>query len=755
LFTASEDGAVAVWDLRAAVPRFTWALSRYGGNNVAVSPDGRLAAAPSFGDKSLRVWNLSSGELALPPLFAEGGVWEVNFSADGTKLLASGTSAQVWEVATGKPRSVPLSLPPTETRFLALPAFSRDGQRVVSSSGKTNDVRVWNAATGELIAGLNTDSPVGRAEFSADGEQVVAASTNGTVFVWNLPASEPALRFSADDAVRVVRFSADGQRIATAGGKHARVWDARSGQPVTPPLRNAGGVFRAEFSPDGRWLVTTAIEGVRAWNTTNGQPFAPLLHRGIVRAAAFSENGKLLAAASADKTVRVWDVATGDPLTPPLAHPSEVNVAKFTPDGRWLLTASSGGSESSLRVWELPKDNRSVADWTQLAQFFAGSREAFEVPASAGHVSEESNQSGRLSAMSAEAGTPNNARTNALSFPETWLALRQKHPSAFSITESELDAWERHAAARAEGRSDWPAAIQHLTRLLQARPDSGEFLPRRARAFSRWAGAAGTPAASEHLQSALADYTRAIASVELHRDIARQSRKPLLVERSKVLRQLHRPQEAQADLLEAKDIPPRPAGAGPHLIDLTPWYNAGFNESLLTLNEAGGDFSVLAPAGVRKLATGVEFDLRGLILLGSQMSFPPDEFPESVTGIKVARPTRRLHFLHATGTSREVAGTPVAKIVLHLANGQTQTLDLKLGGDLWNYTFESGQAKLTKNSRVAWTGPANPRHPDGPQAQLFQTTWENPSPDTVVDSIDYISAMNDPVPFLIAITTEP
>jgi hypothetical protein len=357
--------------------------------------------------------------------------------------------------------------------------------------------------------------------------------------------------------------------------------------------------------------------------------------------------------------------------------------------------------------------------------------------------------------MLAQAGTSNNACTNPVSFLETWLALRQKHPSDFSITEAESDAWERHAAARAAGRSDWPAAVQHLTRLLQARPDSGEFLPRRASAYARWAGEPGTPADPQRLHSALADYTRALAAIEVHRDIASQSRKPLLVERSKVLRQLNRPLEAQADLLEAKDIPPRPAGAGPHLIDLTPWYNAGFNESSLTLNEAGGDFSALAPAAVRKLATGVEFDVRGLIMLGSQLSFPPGEFPESVTGIKVGRPCRRLHFLHAAGGSREVAGTAVAKIVLHLANGQTQTLDLKLGDDLWSYTFRSGQSQPTKNSRVAWTGPANARRPDGPQARLFQTTSENPSPDIAVDTIDYIFARNDPVPFLIAVTEEP
>ena len=38
--------------------------------------------------------------------------------------------------------------------------------------------------------------------------------------------------------------------------------------------------------------------------------------------------------------------------------------------------------------------------------------------------------------------------------------------------------------------------------------------------------------------------------------------------------------------------------------------------------------------------------------------------------------------------------------------------------------------------------------------RLFTTTWENPYPETQVFSIDYISAMEDAAPFLIAIAAE-
>src|SRR5262249_42907725 len=45
-----------------------------------------------------------------------------------------------------------------------------------------------------------------------------------------------------------------------------RVWDAASGEPVTPPVRHDGELYCASFSPDGRRIVTTARDGsARVW----------------------------------------------------------------------------------------------------------------------------------------------------------------------------------------------------------------------------------------------------------------------------------------------------------------------------------------------------------------------------------------------------------------------------------------------------------------------------------------------------------
>src|SRR5207249_3284016 len=46
----------------------------------------------------------------------------------------------------------------------------------------------------------------------------------------------------------------------------ARVWDAITGEPVTPPLKHRAEVVRALFSPDGHRLLTSTSDGlIQIW----------------------------------------------------------------------------------------------------------------------------------------------------------------------------------------------------------------------------------------------------------------------------------------------------------------------------------------------------------------------------------------------------------------------------------------------------------------------------------------------------------
>src|SRR5262249_59168339 len=79
---------------------------------------------------------------------------------------------------------------------------------------------------------------------------------------------------------RYAAFSPDGRYVVTVGrDRVARVWDAATGQPVTPPLRHDSDVLYAAFTPGGHHLVTAEERGpARVWDLTPSRlPLADLL----------------------------------------------------------------------------------------------------------------------------------------------------------------------------------------------------------------------------------------------------------------------------------------------------------------------------------------------------------------------------------------------------------------------------------------------------------------------------------------------
>ena len=74
-----------------------------------------------------------------------------------------------------------------------------------------------------------------------------------------------------------------------------------------------------------------------------------LHHERGVTSAVFSPNGRYIVTASSDKTARVWDAKSGKQVTEPLEHGKSVTSAAFSPDGKYIVTASR---DNTARVWD-------------------------------------------------------------------------------------------------------------------------------------------------------------------------------------------------------------------------------------------------------------------------------------------------------------------------------------------------------------------------------------------------------------------
>ena len=203
-----------------------------------------------------------------------------------------------------------------------------------------------------------------------------------------------------------------------------------------------------------------------------------------------------------------------------------------------------------------------------------------------------------------------------------------------------------------------------------------------------------------------------------------------------------------------RSIPARPADARAQLLDLSAHYNAALTETWLPTNvvASGNDLSAL-PRGVQKFG-GVEFDVRGVIQLsGGALENSGGKFPREVRGISVGSPCRKIHFLHGAGWSAR-AGTHIGSYIVHYAGGETREVKILFGQNVREWLAPPAPQLIT-GAAVAWEGSNQASRALGLSVKLYQMTWLNPLPSTEVQRIDFKSAMENPAPFLIAITVEP
>jgi len=98
---------------------------------VTFSPDGRIIASASF-DKSVRLWDGSTGKFIAALRAHVGAVYQVCWSSD-SRLLVSGSkdsTLKVWDVKT---RKLVFDLPGHADEVFSVD-WSPDGQRVASGS---------------------------------------------------------------------------------------------------------------------------------------------------------------------------------------------------------------------------------------------------------------------------------------------------------------------------------------------------------------------------------------------------------------------------------------------------------------------------------------------------------------------------------------------------------------------------------------------------------------------------------------------
>ncbi|MDZ8237296.1 MAG: AAA family ATPase, partial [Nostoc sp. ChiQUE01a] len=282
-------------------------------NKVAYSPNGQQLASASD-DKTIKIWDVSSGQLLKTITGHSGGVISV--------------------------------------------AYNPNGQQLASASFD-NTIKIWNVSSGQLLKTITGHSSwVWSVAYSPNGQQLTSASWDKTIKIWDVSSGKLLKTITGhSDKVNSVAYSSNGQQLASASdGGTIKIWDISSGQLLKSLTGHSSQVWSVAYSPNGQQLASaSADKTIKIWDVSSAKLLKSLTgHSSAVFSVAYSLNGQQLASASFDNTIKIWDVSSGQLLKTLTGHNDGVYSVAYSPNGQQLASASW---DKTIILWDLDFDN--------------------------------------------------------------------------------------------------------------------------------------------------------------------------------------------------------------------------------------------------------------------------------------------------------------------------------------------------------------------------------------------------------------
>ncbi len=293
-------------------------------NTLVIDPQGLILVSGSD-DKTIRLWNLQTGQLLHKFLGHTAEVYAIAISADGRRIISAGDDRTilVWNLQKKiiADRFYSYSGSPYSHRAGAIFSvdISPDGKTVASGSAD-HTIKIWNQRNGELLYKLHEHLDI---IFCVTYSKVNNICTEKNHSQNHIFASS-----SADGLIKI--------------------WQVGYCESLRTLRGHSGGVYSVAFSLDGQTLVSGgADKTIKLWNVCTGELLNTLKgHSRPVLSVAISPDNQILASGSIDGTVKLWNLQTGKLLDSLCGY----HPVQFSPDGKTLV---SGGEAGRILIWRL------------------------------------------------------------------------------------------------------------------------------------------------------------------------------------------------------------------------------------------------------------------------------------------------------------------------------------------------------------------------------------------------------------------
>ncbi|WP_448268206.1 WD40 repeat domain-containing protein [Nostoc sp. DSM 114159] len=301
-------------------------------SSYAISPDGRFLFAGGLEDRTVRVWDLQTGQIVRTWMVAAlhghhdvDRVYCLDVSSDSKILVTGGSLIQAWNLDSGQ-KIRTFKGGGWATRM----SLSPDMSILVTEFDK---LVFWDFQTGKNKCKLPA-SICGPLVINSDSQYLVSAD-----------------------------YSLNKTRTKGAWEYQIKVWDLRTGQ-VTRTLESKGietTIHGLVLSPNEQLLAGSKIDAILIWDFQTGQQIQKIdkfknvrLHKHLdtVYSLIFSPDGKVLLSTGTDGLIQAWDVSTGKHIGT-IQGQNFIFTIFMSNDAQTLVGIGGSGNHKTAEVWRM------------------------------------------------------------------------------------------------------------------------------------------------------------------------------------------------------------------------------------------------------------------------------------------------------------------------------------------------------------------------------------------------------------------
>ncbi|VDK77768.1 unnamed protein product [Litomosoides sigmodontis] len=249
-------------------------------SDVVMSSDGQFALSGSW-DKTLRLWDLTTGVTSRQFVSHTKDVLSVAFSADNRQIVSGSRdkTIKLWNTLAQCKYTVNEDC---HTDWVSNVRFSPSSSNpVIVSAGWDKIVKVWNLANCKLKTNhIGHTGYINTVTVSPDGSLCASGGKDGNAMLWDLNEGKHLYTLGGNDVINALAFSPNRYWLCAAVGPVVKIWDLEDKKPVDElKLDVMGGAKSAPpqcislaWSADGQTLYAGYTDNViRVWQVSVAQ----------------------------------------------------------------------------------------------------------------------------------------------------------------------------------------------------------------------------------------------------------------------------------------------------------------------------------------------------------------------------------------------------------------------------------------------------------------------------------------------------